>query len=65
MLRSIFGEIIGPLLLEQLLSKLDIFHLRFGFKSKDSTNMCTMILKEMVAYFTANGSYVHCVMPDA
>ena len=32
--------------------------LQFGFKAKRSTNMCTMLLKEAVAYYINNGSSV-------
>ena len=64
-LSSILGKVIDLILLERLSSKLDTSHLQFGFKRGHSTNMCTMVLKETVAYYTSNESSVHCVMLDA
>jgi len=40
--------------------------LQFGFRSKRSTDQCTMVLKETIAYYTHNGSPVYtCVFLDA
>ena len=39
--------------------------LQFGFKAHRSTDMCTMILKESVAYYVNNGSSVYCCFLDA
>ena len=39
--------------------------LQFGFKAKRSTNMCTMVLKEAIAYYVNNGSSVFCTLLDA
>ena len=64
-LSSILGKVIDLILLERLSSKLDTSHLQFGFKRGHSTNMCTMVLKETVAYYTSHESSVHCVMLDA
>ena len=64
-LGAILGYVIDLILLERLSSKLDTSHLQFGFKRGHSTNMCTMVLKETVAYYTSNESSVHCVMLDA
>jgi hypothetical protein len=36
-----------------------------GSKKEPSMNMCTMILKEAVAYYTSNRSLVFCVFLDA
>ena len=38
---------------------------QFGFKSKSSTNMCTMVLKETLAYYSTNQSSVYCTFLDA
>ena len=35
------------------------------FKAKRSTNMCTMVLKESIAYYFNNGSSVFCTLLDA
>jgi len=39
--------------------------LQFGFKQNSSTNMCTMILKETVAYYLNKESPVLCTFLDA
>ena len=39
--------------------------LQFGFKANRSTNMCTMILKETMAYYSSNNSSVFCSFLDA
>lgn len=39
--------------------------LQFGFKPRHSTNMCTLLLKETVSYYTRNHSSVYCVLLDA
>jgi hypothetical protein len=64
-LSSILGKVIDLILLDRLFSKLDISHLQFGFERGHSTNMCTIVLKETVAYYTSNESSVHCLMLDA
>jgi len=39
--------------------------LQFGFKAKRSTNMCTMVLKEAIDYYTSNSSSdVFCSLLD-
>ena len=39
--------------------------LQFGFKTKRSTVMCTMIPKEAVSYYINYGSSVYCTLLDA
>ena len=39
--------------------------LQFGFKTKRSTAMCTMILKEAVLYYINYGSSVYCTLSIA
>jgi len=38
---------------------------QFRFKAKRSTNMCTMVVKEVIDYYVNNGSPVYCTMLDA
>ena len=38
---------------------------QFGFKTKSSTNLCTMISKETIAYYVENQSPVFCTFLDA
>ena len=39
--------------------------LQFGFKAKYYTSMCTMVLKEVIAYYTTHGGSVYGSMLDA
>ena len=39
--------------------------LQFGFKAKHSTSMCTVILKEDIAYYTAHSGCLFCTLLDA
>ena len=39
--------------------------LQFGFKANPSTYMCTMILKETLAYYNSNNSVAFCTFLDA
>jgi len=38
---------------------------QFGFKSNHSTSMCTMVLKETLAYYTVYGGSAFCTFLDA
>jgi len=39
--------------------------LQFSFKAKKSTNMCNIVLKEAIDYYTSNSSSVFCTLLDA
>jgi Reverse transcriptase (RNA-dependent DNA polymerase) len=39
--------------------------LQFGFKPKSSTIMCTMVLKEALAYYSSDNTTVYCSFLDA
>jgi len=39
--------------------------LQFGFKSRHSTSMCTMVLKETITYYVTNNSFVYSSFLDA
>ena len=39
--------------------------LQFGFKKKHSTSMCTMALKETLAYYSGDGGTAFCTSLDA
>jgi len=62
---SIFGKIFDLVLLFRYSEGLMSCDLQFGFKAHRSTDMCTMILKESVAYYVNNGSSVYCWFLDA
>jgi len=57
-LSSLFGKIFDNVILSQFHENLCTSDLQFGFKQNSSTNMCTMILKETVAYYLNKGSPV-------
>lgn len=38
---------------------------QFGFKPKGSTDVCTMLVKETIAYYRCNDSDLYCVFLDA
>jgi len=64
-LSSIFGKIFDLIVLHRFSEQLCSSSLQFGFKAKHSTSMCTMILKEVIAYYTAHGGSLYCTMLDA
>jgi len=39
--------------------------LQFSFKSRHSTSMCTMVLKETITYYATNNTFVYCSFLDA
>jgi hypothetical protein len=39
--------------------------LQFGFKSRHSISMCTMVLKKTISYNVTNNSSVYCSFLDA
>lgn len=64
-LSSVYCKLFDNIILEKFNDKLCTSDLQFGFKSKSSTNMCTMILKETIAYYNKNQSSVYCTFLDA
>ena len=64
-LSSIFGKIFDNIVLFRYSSNLLSSELQFGFKAKSSTNLCSMVLKESLAYYTNNHSSVFCTLLDA
>ena len=62
---SVFNKIFDLILLSRYSDELCSCHLQFGFKSKRSTDMCTMILKESLSYYVNNNSSVYCTFLDA
>ena len=64
-LSSIIGKIVDLICLSRFADQLMTSELQFGFKKGHSTNACTMLLKETVAYYTHNCSNVFCVFLDA
>jgi len=61
-LSSIFGKIFDLFILNRFCDELCTSPLQFAFKAKSSTSMCTMILKEVIAYYTAHGGSLYCII---
>ena len=61
-LSSVFSKILDLIFLNTYSDKLCTSELQFEFKAKRSTNHCSMVLKEAIAYYVNNGSTVYCTM---
>ena len=59
-LSPVYGKIHDNIVLSQHIDTLMSSDLQFGFKAHRSTNMCTMILKETMAYYSSNNGSVFC-----
>ena len=64
-LSPVYGKIYDNIVLSQHIDTLMSSDLQFGFKAHRSINMCTMILKETMAYYSSNNSSVFCSFLDA
>ena len=63
-LSSMYGKLLDLIVLHKFSDQLCTSPLQFGFKAKHSTSMCTMVLKEVIAYYSRHGS-LYCTMLDA
>jgi len=64
-LSSVYGKIFDNIVLSRYSKILAPSELQFGFKAKSSTNLCSMIVKESIAYYLHNSSSVLCTFLDA
>ena len=64
-LSSIYGKLFDNIVLHHFSKSLSTNELQFGFKAKNSTNHCTFVLKESLAYYVENQSAVYCAFLDA
>src|SRR5664279_2354365 len=64
-LSSLYGKLFDNIVLHRYGDKLMTTELQFGFKAKSSTNMCTVVLKEAITYYTKNQSSIFCTFLDA
>jgi hypothetical protein len=64
-LSSVYGKIFDHITMERYQEKLESCELQFGFKAKSSTNLCSMVLKETIAYYTHDDSAVFFTLLDA
>jgi hypothetical protein len=64
-LSSLYGKLLDNIILERFHDKLVSCDMQFGFKAKSSTNLCSFVLKETIAYYIQNQSPVFCTFLDA
>ena len=64
-LSSVFCKLFDNVILDKFAVYLRTSEHQLGFKSKHSTNMCSMILKETISYYIKNKSSVFCTFLDA
>jgi len=64
-LSSILGKLLDLVVLDRFHDYLCLSDLQFGFRSRRSTDQCTMVLKETISYYVNNGSAVFTVFLDA
>jgi len=64
-LSSMFNKLFDLILLSRYYDNLCSCDLQFGCKPKRSTDMCTVVLKESIAYYVNNGNSVYCTFLDA
>jgi len=62
---SIFGKILDNIILERYHVQLMSCDRQFGFKPKGSNNLCSIVLKETVAYYVQNQNPVFCTFLDS
>ena len=60
-----FDRVFDLIVLQRYSVKLDSCDLQFGFKKGRSTAMCTMIVKEVIAYYNSCYTNVQCVFLDS
>jgi hypothetical protein len=63
-LSSVFGRIFDLTVLHRYSDDLVSCDLQFGFKQKRFTAMCSMIVKEVIAYYVNSNSNVHSIFLD-
>jgi len=64
-LSSLYGKVFDNIVLHRYSEMLVSSELQFGFKAKSSTNLCSMVMKESIAYYVNNNSSVFCTFLDA
>ena len=61
-LSSIFGKLMDNIVLIKFSYQLQTSGLQFGFKAKSSTNLCTFVLRETLAYYVNNQTTMFCTI---
>ena len=62
LLSSLFGKIIGTLILNRHCDIFQSSSMQFGFKKNHFTNHCSLVIKEVVSYYLHNNSGVLLVL---
>ena len=62
---SVFAKLYDLIFLEKFSELLVTSDLQFGFKRHHSTTMCSMVLKETLAYYTVDNGAAFCTFLDA
>jgi hypothetical protein len=63
-LSSIICKIIDLVILDRYSYLLNTSDLQFGLKKNRSTGMCTLLVKEVIAYYTRDSGSVYCTLLD-
>jgi len=61
-LRSVFGKVFDNIILERYHQKLSSCDMQFDFKPKSPTNMCSMVLKNVVSYYVQHHKALRCFL---
>jgi len=61
---SVFSTLFDNIILLHFSDRLRMCDLQFGFKQKISTNLCTNVFQEAIAYYVKSTSLVHCTFLD-
>ena len=64
-LSSLLGKILDYIILNRYRTTLSSCEHQFGFKRNSSTNLCTMVLKETLNYYSSNDNIIFCSFLDA
>jgi len=64
-LSSIIGKVFDRIILTNHWSILSSSDMQFGFKPKHSTTQCTMVINEVIQYYSNNDSNIYVCMLDA
>jgi len=62
---SVFAKVYDLVFINKFQEHLITSDLQFGFKRRLSTAMCTMVLKETLAYYSTDGGTALCTFLDA
>ena len=64
-LSSVYGKLLDYIILDRYQDKLTSCDIQFSFKANSSTSLCSMVLKESIAYHIKHQTPVFCTFLDA